>query len=245
MKASQLLKGKRAVHKVRFPICNFRCPILPDLPELAEQREADRKAWQAEHGGEEPLREDEIEVGLRVLTGLELGEILREARADAIKAGVEDPKEGNTIYDLAVQVHTLAAACVDPDAPEEPFFDGGVQQIRESEHLGRDGIMYLAEQQETWQDLCSPQALRLDGAELHSMIEELAGPESFSFFCQLRPGMRWTLLHSMASLLLISQTDKSNSSLPSEPSSTKSVPPPKRHVRNKRQSRPAKRGRRR
>jgi hypothetical protein len=230
MKASQLLKGKRAVHKVRFPICNFRCPILPDLPELAEQREIDRAAWRESHSGEEP-REDEVEVGLMALSGLENGEILRNARAFAADRGVEDPREGDPIYGLGIMVHTLAVACVDPDNQDELFFDGGVEQILESEHLGRDGIIYLFEQQEQWQDLVSPQAHRIDALAFEQMVSELAGPDSYGFFCQLRPGLRWSCMHSMAALCLTllsgssqptSGSESDTRSRPSRPSKTRS-----------------------
>jgi hypothetical protein len=227
MKASQLLKGKRAVHKVRFPICNFRAPILPDLPELAEQRAKDRGEWLQQHEGEQPPGDD-AEVGLRVLTAAELREILTNALADAKQAGVEDPKSGDPIYDQAVMVHTLSVACVDPDNPDEPFFDGGVPQILESPHLGRDGISYLYEQQESWQDICSPRIIRVDDAEFQAIVEEIAGPDGFGFFYQLRPAMQWTCTHFMACLLLSLQTPSSASTSDSDASSkTSSEPPPK------------------
>ena len=243
MKASELFSGTRAVRRVRVPVCNFRCELLPDLPELAEQRTVDRATWEAAQSTQAPPDTD-VEVGLRVMTGLEIAQVLREARKTAKDAGVENPQQGDPIYDLAVAVHTLAVSCVDPDAPTEPFFDGGPQQILESPHLGRDGIVYLHELQENWQELCSPQAHRIDVEELDAMLDELAGPEGWHFFVTLRPGMRWSFMRTMAALLVSYRTWKSTPGASGEqtssetPSSSATPPPaplptrqPKRHRR--------------
>ena len=223
------------MHLVRFPRCNFRCPILPDLPELAEQRATDEAAWRAEHP-DAPEQDDDILVGVRVLSGLEIAGVLEDARKFAKARGVDDPKEGNPLYDLGVSVHTLAVAYIDPDAtdPESPaarFFDGGVQQILDDPNLGRDGIIYLHEQQETWQDLCSPQASKVDAGTFDAVLTDLAGEGGFSFFCQLRPGLRWVYMRSMASLLVSLQTAKSAPGSYSETSTTvapRKTPSPKR-----------------
>lgn len=200
MKASQVLSGKRAVHRVRFPFSCFGASLLPDAPEFAERKKAEREAWAAEHPGEaEP---EPVWVGFRLLTGLEAGAILEGAREYAKGRGIEDPKPGNELYELGKAIHTLAVACVDADAPDEPFFDGGVQQIQASPELGRDGILALAEQHEAYQDACNAELLKLSPEEVWAAVKELAGPNGLPFCERLRPGLRATLLRSMAVLLL-------------------------------------------
>ena len=221
-KASQLLKGKRAVLRVRFPSINLGCSLLPDVPELAEQRKADEKAWREEHPGEEAFESPEL--GLRVMTGAETADILEEARKLAVARGVADPKETDPLYELGRQVHTLLITCVDVDTIDsksdpEPFFDSA-EQILTS--LGRDDICYLAEQQEIWQDQCSPQALHITTEQLWEMLAEVKGADGLRFFGQLRPGLRWSLVHFLANLLLTSQMLNSESSLPDDRSGTAS-----------------------
>jgi len=228
-KASQLLKGKRAVHRVRFPLVNFGCSLLPDVPDLAEQRKADEAAWQAEHPDEVAV--ESPEVGLRILTGFETAEVLEQARAFAKARGVEDPRPGDGEYQLGLWVYTLLLSCVDPDTANgpgdpEPFFDSA-EQILNSTDLGRDGICYLAEQQELWQDQCSPQALTLTEEQLWEHIAELKGPDGLRFFGQLRPGMRLTLVTFLASRLLSLQIFKSELSCLDESNTTASKSGPK------------------
>ena len=231
MKASQLLMGRRAVQRVRLPLCNSRSTALPDLPELAEARERDRAAWQAEHPGEEPLG-NEIEIGLRVLSGIELTDILEAAREFAKKRGVDKPEPTDPLYDLGMSVHTLALACVDPDhpdpdSPDALFFDGGVDQILASPHLGRDGITYLREMHETWQDLCAPQAKKLDIAEFDIALDEIASSGGLPFYYSLGPAVRWNLTHTMAVLLSTARTLKSTPIFAPEESGKTSSSKPK------------------
>ena len=210
MKASQLVKGTRAIRRV-------------PLPRLQDGRQS------LEPSGSEGQAavSSSVEVGVRALTGVEQLTILERAAEDAQKRKAE-AKEGNPVYDLLVAAHTLAIACVDPDDPElRPFFDGGAEQILASEELGTDGIAALCEQQAQWQDACSPQALTLTDDELKAAVVELAGPGGADFFLRLRPGLRLMLARFMAGLLLTSHQDNSGSGGTSDAAtkSEKTTPP--------------------
>jgi len=192
MKASQLLRGRRAVRRVKFPVCNAGHLSGRQPPELAQaQQEAGVLAQEAP------------DVGIRAMTGLEWAEVLRQAADFATSRGgkAEDADER---YQLGKMVHALALGCVDPDDPQHGlFFDGGVQQILESVDLGRDGIAYLYEQLELWQDETHPQQLTLTPAEMSDAIVELAGAEDSSqrFFASMRAGARWACTRVLASTL--------------------------------------------
>lgn len=104
----------------------------------------------------------EVTCGIKVLLDGDDDAIETAARAAAKARGVEDPREGNPIYDQWVRRFTLLYACVsvpesaDDPTPEDPplFFDGGVEQIQR--HLDRDRIAWLFAMQQQWQSLVSP-----------------------------------------------------------------------------------------
>ena len=205
MKLKDIQQGTRAIRIVSLPLVNVRCELLPDLPELAEQRAKDA----TDRGADVSAKQPEVKVGLRVLLGDEYATILERAVAFATARGSKDPRPGDALYDYGEIIHRVALAAVDPDSDPkapEPFF-ASVEEILTSPHLGRDGIMLLAEQQETWQDLCSPQALSLNPGEMLDLIGKAAAASTPDFFERLRPGMRWILLRTMAALLSNSQTD--------------------------------------
>lgn len=187
-KASQLIQGRRAIRRVKLPICNAGHLLGGPLPrELAEaQQEAGVSA------------QDAPDVGLRALTGSEWAEVLRlAAEFEADKASER--------YELGRMANALLIGCVDPDDPQHgPFFDGGLDQILNSVDLGRDGIAYLFEQLEAWQDETHPQRLTLSIEEMNVAVAELAGEEgsAFRFFTGLRAGMQFRCARFMASLLL-------------------------------------------
>lgn len=215
MKLKDIAKGTRAIRRVMLPLVNVRCPLLPDLPELAEQRAADQAAFEAAQAGSAPSAAPaaSVEVGLRVLTGEEAAEVYEKAAEFARARGSSDPKPGDPLYDFGEAIHRVALATVDPDsdpAHPSPFF-ASVDEMLSSPHVGRDGIIYLAEAQETWQDLCSPQLTKFSAGELFDQIGKAAaaGDESLRFFELLRPGARWILLRTLASLLLSSRQLKS------------------------------------
>jgi hypothetical protein len=208
-------QGTRAIKRVAFPLVNVPSAMLPDdVPELAEQRARDQAA--ASPG--QALPEVPVpEVGLRVLTGTELKIIAAKAREFSgqtpDKVNEEDP-----LYALGKSAYTLALACVDPNSDPvnpTPFFgepgdvDGAAREILDSVNLGRDGITYLAEAHELWQDLCNPQALRITGQRMSEVIGQIAADPDFRSFLALRPGMRWLLLRTMAALLVNLQSSSS------------------------------------
>jgi hypothetical protein len=217
-KASQLMKGRRAIRRVPYPTCNAGHLLGGQPPELADT------AQEAGVSAQQPM------VGLRALTGVEWSEVLECASA------FESDKTSER-YELGRMVHALRLGCIDPDDPKQGlFFDGGAQQILASTDLGRDGIAYLYEQLEEWQDEVHPQVLRMDSHELDGAIAKLAGDEDSSrrFFSELRAGMRWSLARSMASLLLIFLSSKSGSG---------SESPAKRQSSGSSRKRPAKKAR--
>jgi hypothetical protein len=202
MKASALIQGRRAIRRVKLPLANAGHLLGSQSSELTEaQREAGVSSREAP------------DVGIRALTGWEWAEVLRLAGEFAAARGGKS-EDADELYQLGKMAHAMLYGCVDPDDPEHgPFFDGGVDQILNSIDLGRDGIAYLYEQIEMWQDITAPQLLRLDGAEVEGAITELAGPEesSLRFFTQLRPGTRWRFMRSMASMLQILLSSRSGS----------------------------------
>lgn len=215
MRHRDIQKGTRAIKRVPLPLVNVPSALLPDVPELAEQRARDKAA--ASPG--QALPEAPVpEVGLRVLTGTELRVIAEKARQFAKqtdKVNEEDP-----LYQLGRSVYTLAVACVDPSsdpANPTPFFgelgdvDSAANEILDSAHLGRDGITYLVEAQELWQDLCNPQGLKVGGERMGELIAEIGADPDYRRFLALRPGMRWILLRTMAVLLTNSPNFNSSS----------------------------------
>jgi hypothetical protein len=153
---------------------------------------------------------------LRPLNGIEEGVALERARADAVKAGVAKPAAGEPEYDLALQAHTIALGCSDPDAPAELFFDGGADQVRE--HYGREAIAYIYELHLDWQDRCSPTLKNLNPDAWIAGVVALGGPDEEAarhFFYRLRPGLRWSYTHTLA-------VQQANSLLDSSPSGSSS-----------------------
>jgi hypothetical protein len=200
---SQLAKGKRARKGISFPLL---------APQAAEG---------------EGARERELQVDVIVLSGLEDAEVMAKARAFAKERGVDDPKDGNPIYDLALWAFTLAVACVDPESPEtepRPFFDGGADQIMGSNLLGRDTIAYLYEHQQQWQDEVSPRARTIGAEALLAHVVAVAASEDPTPFFRLAPALRWTLHRSMAALLVTLQTPRSPSGSGSEDDGASSKP---------------------
>lgn len=237
MKLSDLQKGSRAVRRVRFPLANMRAPFLPDLPELVEQRKIDRERFEARQAAEGKAApsvapDAEVWVGLRVLTGAENSEVLQHAQSYAKERGVDPWDEDHPICTLAKMVYTLLLACVDPDDQSDeraPFFDDA-EQILDSHHLGRDGIVWLYEAQELWQEQTSPLCpLEIEPEAYFALMLQIAQEESPDPFVRMRAGLRWTFTRSMACQLVSLLTHKSESGQATESTSSgesKSSPPP-------------------
>jgi len=141
----------------------------------------------------------------RPISGTQESLVLEAARAYAKAKGVELPREGEPLYDLAVMAHTIAIACVDPDSDpkdREPSFDGGAQQILDN--LGPEEIAYLYERQQLWQDELSPTVSRMSTTELMGVALKLTEAKDDAPFSRLRPVLRLILLRTMAGLLFSS-----------------------------------------
>jgi hypothetical protein len=194
----QIAKGKRARHPVPFPRGEGPVP----LPEVVD--------GQLRY----PSAVDLDTVDLRILTADETADVLADARAHAKKKGVEDPKDGNPIYDLAEMVYTLARACLDHDETEEaPYFDGGAEQIWAE--VDRDRIAYLFQCHQTWQDACSPRLRSLQPDELKAHVIALGVADNEIPFVQLSPGMQWICTRTLARLWLSSLERSATSTSPS------------------------------
>ena len=205
MRLSDIATGTRAIKRVPLPLVNVPSKFSSDVPELLEQREKDRADALA-NGQPFP---DEITVGLRVLLSGELVEVYENAARFAKEHGVSEPNESDPIYNLGVSIYICAMSCVDPDSdPRNPvrFFGRGdlesaAAELLSSPHIGRDGLAYLAEQQELWQDLSNPRANKIPPHKFYDVIVAMANEDAnkaLKDFLALRPGMLFHLLRSMA-----------------------------------------------
>ncbi len=207
--------GTRAIRCVPLPLVNVPSALLPDVPELAAQRERDQSVVSPSDAA--PAK-PAPQVGLRVLTGAEYVSIAEKALVFAKSRGSNKADGDDPIYNLGTAVYTLALACVDPDSDPrdpDPFFgehgdlESAVKQILESPHLGRDGIFFLSEAHELWQDVCNPRALKMSPQAMYAQVAEIAQKADISGFLALRPGMQWSFVLFMASLLWNLLKDKS------------------------------------
>ncbi len=117
----------------------------------------------------------DVAVGVRPLTALELVGVLSRSRAFSVENGVKDPREGDRLHDLSHMVQTLLVGCVDTQAEAEPFFDSAEQILA---NLDADRICFLYESQQMWQDECSPRPAGMTGEEFFAKVLQVAGWES-------------------------------------------------------------------
>ena len=144
-------------------------------------------------------------VDVRVLDILEEAQCASDARAFATSQGVDDPKDGNPVYDYALMVHVVVRATIDHDSSvsaPEPFFDGGVSQAWK---LDRDRIAMLYEHQASWQNACSPRKLQLTEGEFIGWVTSLAVDDSSAPFDSLPLATQQTCTRTLARLWLSSQ----------------------------------------
>lgn len=221
MKASELLQGYLRPRRVRLPMAGtIPSQYLPGIS--AGQKEADLEAWRAEHPGE-PDPPLPPEVGLLPLEPGTRGLVMERGRAYAKEHGLEDPQEGDDLYEYGKAIHTCLLGVVDADSDPrapEPFFDGGVKQLLGMRELGRDGILVLAEMHEEFTAEVSGQLRKIGEADYERMVEEVAGPNGFPFWCALQPGLRWSFAHTTALQLRASRPLRSGSGTGSEPTTT-------------------------
>jgi hypothetical protein len=127
LKLRELAKGTRAVKAVPFRLAN-----APEPP--------------PEEGQDPHVHM----VGVRVMTGDEIAAAYEKAQTDVAKRGVAQWLDTHPLCRLYLMAHTLAVACVDNEARDEPFFVSA-QQVMSSPEVGGDNIAYLFEQQQAWQ----------------------------------------------------------------------------------------------
>lgn len=143
-----------------------------------------------------------IKARVRALNGIEEEQALVAARKRAKNEGVDDPKPGEPLYDLALMVETVAIAYLDGDSPTDtrkPFFDTGSDAIRQ--WYGREGIAMLYGLQQDYQDRVAPNFAKLSPFEFYQGILKLGEESEESsrfFYSRLRPGLQWIFVRSLA-----------------------------------------------
>ncbi len=182
MKLHQIVKGTRNVKNVPFRISNAPAIVGDD--------------WEKEDGT--------IQVGIRALTPGESSEVLAKAQESALAAGAKEWLATHPLCELHLMVHLVAVACVDSEAPSEPFFVGGAKEILASPEIAGDNLAYLAQQVKLWNDEVSPRDASLTAEQLVSIvIREAERPENApeTFFSRLRPSSQLSCFHSISKLL--------------------------------------------
>lgn len=175
--------------------------------------------WEADEGGVI------ASLDVRPLNPIEHTTIIEKARAFAISKGVADPKDGDELYDDAKILHTLAIACLDSaEKDAKPFFAGGFDELHGTEMLLPDHIGYLYEQQQLWQDQCSPRYTNQTPGQFMAAVVKAGGGDS-SFFDGARPGMRWDFTRTLAAAFLNLQMLKSPGSSGSSSSTAETSDP--------------------
>ncbi len=163
-----------------------------------------------------PYGDEEIPVLVRPMNGFEEAEAIAGGRAYAVEKGVTDPKPTDRLFEIGVMAHVLAISCLDPDDPDHkrPFFASAHEVLV---NLDTDRIALLHEQQQLFQDECSPRKLSLDVGEQLAKILEIAestpgvGADPFA---NMQPVLRWTFMRTLVSLLLSSLVAKYDGTAP-------------------------------
>ena len=147
-----------------------------------------------------PNAAEDVSIALVSLSGADEVEVFAQARAFAKSKGIDDPKQGDPIYERAIWASTLLLACIDPESPESspvPFFDS-VEEILGG--LDRDRIALLFEAQQAWQDETSPRPGSMSAVEFVDMTFACARAEEGADlpFERLRPVTRRSFVHTLA-----------------------------------------------
>lgn len=159
------------------------------------------------------------ELVVRALRDDEHADVVAEARAFAIKRGLENPEDGDPLYEKGKMLHTLTIACLDKDSPiekSEPYFDGGWEQIHKAENLTPEVIAYLYFQQQLWQDEVNPLNKSLTDTQFMAAAIKTAQGD-MSFFVNSRRGIQWSFMRTLASQLVALHASSLQSLPPSEP----------------------------
>lgn len=160
-----------------------------------------------------------VDLDVRVIKEDEHAVILGQALAFARKHGLQDPGDGDPLYEQGKMLHTLAIACLDPESPKDapaPFFDGGWEQIYTSEVMTPEVTAYLYLQQQLYQDEVNPLLKTMSPTEFMAAAIKTAQGD-MSFFVNSRPGMQWSFLLTTVKQLLSALSHNSTFSMSSEP----------------------------
>ena len=201
MKLHQIAKGTRNVKNVPFRAAN-----APDVQ---------GDDWQKEEGT--------IQVGIRALLPSESSEVLAKAQESALAAGAKEWLATHPLCELHLMVHLVAVACVDSEAPSEPFFVGGPSEVFASPEVAGDNLAYLAQQVKAFNDSLGPRDADFSPEQLiAAIVREAERPENApeTFFSRLRPSSQMSCFRSMAKLLSDLLTVRSLSGLQETTSST-------------------------
>lgn len=169
--------------------------------------------------------ETRVMVDVRPLLVTEEIEALSLARAHARAKGLDQPKEGEPVYDLAVMAHVVTLAAIDHDSPADapvPFFDSVDQALS----LDRDRLHLLYESQTEWQQQCSPRQTTMTPEEYAGLVFALAGGSEGAdpFFNRLPRALLVSCMRTMAAQLLSSPTPRSPSTSSTSPSGASEPP---------------------
>ena len=206
-----ILKGKRAVKRTRYPLVNVPSALTTPSEELTEARRADIAAA---HATAETYPTHH-ELGLIVLLPGEYATVLERALAFAKERGEDKPDpDTSPLYNLGMQIYTIASASVDPDDPFKPngepnYYAGSsveeaAKNIQECPHFSRDTLAFLSQQHERWCEHVNPQASKVDYLDV---IEGAAKSEDF--LEHIRPGIVFSCFHFLAERYLNSPEAKS------------------------------------
>lgn len=143
------------------------------------------------------------------LTGLETIDANSKALEIAKSKGVENPKLGDTIFDLALMAAILYHGCVDPDSSEKDRQKSFSSPEEILDAMNPEEIVYLHERHESWQDECSPTSRKLKDDDLLDAVREVAGPDGETTFMRFSAFTRVNFAISMARTLLPSLEAKS------------------------------------
>lgn len=163
-----------------------------------------------------------VDLDVRVLREDEHTQVLAQAHAFARKNGIEEPGDGDPLYEQGKMLHTLAIACIDRESPKDaptPFFDEGWEQIHKSEVMTHEVVAYLYLQQQIFQDEVNPLLKAMSPGEFMAAAIKTAQGD-MSFFVNSRPGMQWSFLLTTVKQLLSALSLNSTFSMSSEPQPT-------------------------
>ena len=177
---------------------------MAKFSDVAEGRVSEARAVLVQNSGVE------IPIIVRALDTLQTRGIRERARKTAKERGVEDPKDGDPIYDQSVMVETIALACLDVDSSPEArtsFF----ASVVEAESLRPEQVAHIYEQWARHQEDVSPQFRNMSPADFAAGLLKLGGEddgEAAVFFSRCGPALQWSYARSLAVQACAPQTPK-------------------------------------